>query len=285
MHIPDSLLPPMITVIVAVFNGAKNLQRCIDSVAEQTYPYRELIVMDGGSVDATIEILKKSNREIAYWRSEPDRGISHAWNKALDYAQGQWMCFLGADDYFWRPDVLERIAPCLEGLYPPTRVAYGRVAVVTQQGDVLETVGRPWSELRSSLLQAMNISHQGVFHHRSLFEYRGRFDESFDIVGDYELLLREFKEVGPVFLPGVVVSGMQYGGLSTTLSFAGKALGEFRRARRKNGVPHNTTGWAWAYAKSRVKQGLYFLLGEKWSRACVDVYRVLSGRKPRGMRF
>jgi glycosyltransferase involved in cell wall biosynthesis len=93
----------MISVIVAVFNGAKTLQQCIDSVAGQTYPHKELIVIDGGSIDGTREILEGDATKLAYWVSEPDRGIYHAWNKALARARGDWICFLGADDYLWSP--------------------------------------------------------------------------------------------------------------------------------------------------------------------------------------
>jgi glycosyltransferase involved in cell wall biosynthesis len=79
---------PLISVIVAVYNGAKTLQRCIDSVSDQTYPNKELIIIDGGSTDGTIEIIRSNQDQITYWQSEPDNGIYHAWNKALDHASG-----------------------------------------------------------------------------------------------------------------------------------------------------------------------------------------------------
>ena len=82
-------MPPTITIVIAVFNGAKTLERAIESVARQTYPYKELIVMDGGSTDGTVEILKRYGATIKYWESKPDRGIYHAWNKALDHAEGE----------------------------------------------------------------------------------------------------------------------------------------------------------------------------------------------------
>ena len=90
---------PLISIVVSVFNGADTLQQCIDSVTDQTYPAVELIVIDGGSTDGTREILLRNASKLAYWVSEPDRGIYHAWNKALVHAQGDWISFLGADDY------------------------------------------------------------------------------------------------------------------------------------------------------------------------------------------
>ena len=79
---------PTITVIVAVYNGAKTLQQCISSVAEQTYSHTQLIIVDGGSKDDTVEILKLNDRFIDYWISESDTGIYSAWNKALIQGAG-----------------------------------------------------------------------------------------------------------------------------------------------------------------------------------------------------
>ncbi|TFG43676.1 MAG: glycosyltransferase [Bacteroidia bacterium] len=64
-----------ISVIVAVYNGAKTLQRCIDSVSGQTYPNKDLIIIDGGSTDGTVKIIKYNQDNITYWQSEPDNGI------------------------------------------------------------------------------------------------------------------------------------------------------------------------------------------------------------------
>ena len=101
---------PIITIIVAVLNSKESLERCIESVNNQTYPHRELIIIDGGSTDGTVEILKNNDDKIAYWESKPDRGIYHAFNKAIKYAQGEWIYFLGSDDYLWTSDVLEKVA-------------------------------------------------------------------------------------------------------------------------------------------------------------------------------
>ena len=91
---------PLITIIIAVFNGAKTLQQCIDSVAQQSYPNKELIIIDGGSKDGTLDLLKANSEKIDYWVSETDNGIYNAWNKGLAQANGDWICFLGADDFF-----------------------------------------------------------------------------------------------------------------------------------------------------------------------------------------
>ena len=98
---------PSISIVVAVFNGAHTLQRCIDSVITQDYPDKEIIIMDGGSTDGTVDILRSNSRRIAYWESRRDRGIYHAWNKGLQQAHGEWIIFLGADDVLYNERVLE----------------------------------------------------------------------------------------------------------------------------------------------------------------------------------
>ena len=205
---------PLISIIVAVFNGKATLQQCIDSVAQQTWPNRELIVIDGGSTDGTVELLNANREKIAYWISEPDRGIFNAWNKGLAHANGEWICFLGADDHLWDARVLERIAAQLDRIPPGIRVAYGQIMMLGAEGQQLYTVGAPWEEAGELFKQYMSIPHPAVMHRKSLFERHGKFDESFHIAGDYEFLLRELKTGVAVFIPDIIVIGMRAGGIS-----------------------------------------------------------------------
>lgn len=271
---------PLISVIVAVFNGKKTLQRCIDSVAGQTYPHKELIIMDGGSTDGTVDILQANSDKIAHWDSKPDRGIYHAWNKALDHAKGDWVCFLGADDYFWEPDVLEHMRGYLvKAVSAGIRVVYGQVVIVTEQGEVLFIDGRPWKEVYKRFLQEMTLPHQGAMHHKNLFELHGKFDESFQIAGDYEFLLRELKVKKAEFTPNVVVTGMQRGGVSANPANRIQALKEFARARRKNKVRMVfPIQWTWSYVKAVGRVFLTRLVGDKGVGYVADFYRRLTGR-------
>ena len=89
---------PLVSIIIAVYNGANTLQDCLDSIKQQTYQNIELIIIDGGSTDATIDVLNEYDAQISYWISEPDDGIYNAWNKGVVQAKGEWICFLGADE-------------------------------------------------------------------------------------------------------------------------------------------------------------------------------------------
>ncbi|MFA5919746.1 MAG: glycosyltransferase family 2 protein [Methylococcaceae bacterium] len=269
---------PLISIIVAVFNGVKTLQQCIDSVAMQTYPNKELIIIDGGSNDGTVDLLKTNQEQIRYWISEPDLGIYNAWNKGLTQAQGEWICFLGADDFFWDLKVLERISTQLGKLPASTHIAYGQIMLISTDGENLYSVGEPWQKIKERFKQVMCINHQGVMHRRGLFEQYGKFDESFHITGDYELLLRELKTSDAFFIPDIINVAMRQGGLSSKPANTLLTMRELRRAQRMHGLP--LPGWIWLMAMARVyiRLLLWNLIGEQATRKLIDFGRRMTGR-------
>ena len=226
---------PLISIIVAVFNGVKTLQQCIDSVAKQTYPNKELIIIDGGSNDGTVDLLRLNQEHITYWISEPDSGIYNAWNKGLTQAQGEWICFLGADDFIWDSQVLERLSTRLEKLPASIHVAYGQIMLISADGESLYAAGEPWQKIKERFKQVMCIYHQGVMHRRGLFQQNGKFDESFQIAGDYELLLRELKTSDAVFIPDIIIVAMRREGISSKPANTLLTMRELRRAQQMHG--------------------------------------------------
>jgi glycosyltransferase involved in cell wall biosynthesis len=273
-------LSPLISVIVAVYNGKATLQQCIDSVAQQTYPNKELIIIDGGSTDGTVDLINANRKKIAYWVSEPDHGIYNAWNKGMERSKGEWICFLGADDFLWNNQVLERMATHLEKLPSGISVAYGQIMLLSIDGHELHVVGEPWQEVKEQFKQYMSIPHQAVMHRRSLFEQHGKFDESFCIAGDYELLLRELKTGDAVFIPDIVMAGMRAGGISSLSENSMKMLREFGRAQRMHGQPlpgrfvRNTIFLMFA------KSLLWAILGDRLARKILDLRRRMRGLPP-----
>lgn len=272
---------PLITIIVAVFNMASTLQRCIDSIVNQTYPHKELIIIDGGSTDGTVDILKSNNNNITYWESKPDRGIYHAWNKALDHAKGNWLYFLGADDYCWSADAIKQIVPHLSEAYPLHRVVYGQVALVTTKEEVLYLLGDlPWKKVRRRFLEEMCIPHPGVFHHKNLFECYGRFNEAFRIAGDFELLLRELKTQDAFFIPGITVAAHQVGGVSSNPYQSLRLLEEEHRARKLHGFIFPGRYWTLSFLKVCVRIMLWRIIGERSTRKILDLGRRILGNSP-----
>lgn len=269
--------PPLISVIIAVYNGEATLQQCLDSVTQQTCKNIELIVIDGGSSDGTVEMLHARSQQMAYWISESDRGIYNAWNKALKQAKGDWICFLGADDYFWDRHVLDHMAAQLRQVPPDIRVAYGQIMLLNNDGAKLYPVGQPWGEVKDRFKQVMCIPHPAVLHRRSLFVEQGCFDESFRIAGDYELLLRELKTKNAFFIPNIVVTAMRQGGVSTDPGNTLSGLLEVRLAQRKNGLRWPGLVWLMALARASTRSMLWKFLGEKTARRMLDAGRRLMG--------
>lgn len=271
---PGSLnVGPFISVIVATFNSVETLGCCIDSVAQQIYPDKELIIIDGGSKDGTVDLLEANNPRIRYWVSEPDRGIYHAWNKALPRASGEWICFLGADDFFWDTHVLTRVCKRLRVLSPSIRVVYGQNMLVNDRGEHLYPMGASWATVKDKFLAGTCLPHPGLMHHRSLFEQHGPFDESFRIAGDYEMLLRELKAAEAAFIPNFIIAGVRQGGISSKPDSALLILSETRRAQRRHGQRFPPLFWVWSVIKVYVRLLLWRVFGERVARSALDLGR------------
>jgi glycosyltransferase involved in cell wall biosynthesis len=277
----DSPDRPFISVVIAVRNGAATLQRCLESVFVQTFLGWELVVIDGGSSDGTQDLLESYSGRIHYSVSEPDTGIYQAWNKALPETRGTWICFLGADDRFARPDVLELMAEPLTAADESVRVVYGSVNVVDESGVVLSTVGRPWPSVRAAFRDHMAIPHQGVFHHSSLFDRHGRFDEAYRICGDYEFLLRELVDHDASFVPDLVVVCMASGGLSSRLGSLPTVARELDRARRGHGLTRQPEVLSFRLWRAICRVWLTRAFGPRVAELAAGAYRFVA-RKPGG---
>lgn len=268
---------PLITVIVAAYNKHATLQQCLDSVVQQTYRNVELIVIDGGSSDGTTDVLSNYSARMAYCISEPDRGIYHAWNKALAKTNGEWICFLGADDFLWDRQVLSRIVVQLERVPFDINVAYSQVNLIDENDDVLYPIGQPWNEVKQGFRQLMCIPHPAVMHRNRLFKKHGVFDESFRIAGDYELLSRELFHNDASYIPDIVFSGMRQGGVSSAPVNTLLAVREVRAAQRKNGICWPGVGWLFALIRAYLRWVCWSILGERPTRILLDCGRRLRG--------
>jgi glycosyltransferase involved in cell wall biosynthesis len=274
--------PPLITVIVAVKNSAGTLQRFIDSFIKQTLQRKELIIIDGGSTDETVKLLLKNAEYIDYWESKPDRGIAHAWNKALKHANGEWILFSGADDYLADDVTLEKFTQkIMEHHIKKEKIVYGAIKMFLNGGIYFDTFGIEWKQVKTIFLsQKMMIPHQACFHHNSVFKDYGTFDETFSIAIDYEFLLRVLKKEDAFFLKEYTVSHMAFGGLSSKLSTISTMQKEFDRALLKHGI--KPKGY-----KRIVNSIIYKIIvvitkcqGELLAAKILDLIRRLQGKPP-----
>lgn len=272
------LTAPKISIIVAIFNGKNTLMQCIDSISQQTYLNKELIIIDGNSIDGTVDLLKKNRDKFSYWISEPDHGIYNAWNKGLVQARGDWICFLGVDDFFWDKNVLEKMVEKLEKVSSNVRIVYGQIMRLGSENQKLFLDGEPWQEARKRFNQFMTIPHPAVMHHKSLFDQHGKFDESFRIAGDYEFLLRELKNGDAKFIPDIIVTGVRYGGISTLPCNTMRSLKELYRAQRIHGQLLPRPLLLKAMTQEYLRILLWKLLGNQTTKKLINVRRRLKGR-------
>jgi glycosyltransferase involved in cell wall biosynthesis len=209
-----------VSVIVAVFNRASTLQACLDSVFAQTAGASEIIVCDGGSTDGSHEIIAANSARLSYWQSQKDRGVAHAWNMALEHANSDWICFLGADDRFAEPGSIAKLLQTASD--PAINYISGRAELVDDDGVAHRVIGGRWDWERMKRYQ--HIAHPGSLHRRDLFARFGNFDERLAIAFDYDFLLRVGREIRAAFVPEPV----------TLMGCAGQSNAQAWRAFREN---------------------------------------------------
>ena len=165
---------PKISIITVVRNGAGTLESCIRSVVVQNYQNVEFIVMDGGSTDGTLDILKHYDGKIAFWSSEPDRGVYDAMNKGVRRATGDWILFLGCDDTLSAD--LQTVAPLLSH------------ANIIYYGDAYWQGRKRLYDgpFTTAKLARTNICHQVIFYPKAVFE-KYSFNLRYCLQADWEL--------------------------------------------------------------------------------------------------
>ena len=206
-----SVNKPLISIITSVFNGAKTIEISIKSVIDQTYPNIEYIIIDALSIDGTINILEKNSCSIDYWVSEPDNGIYDAWNKGLNLASGEWVLFLGSDD-FLKPDALTKMVNCANTSSEKLEYISGK-AELLKEGKVKRTIGLPWSWKKFRLYCC--TAQAGALHNKALYKRLGNYDTTYKSSGDYEFLLRAGKELKAGYVDEVTIL-MSIGGISNS---------------------------------------------------------------------
>jgi len=187
---------PKITIVTPSFNQAKYLESTILSVLGQGYPNLEYIIVDGGSTDGSVEIIKKYEQQIACWVSEPDNGLYDALQKAFERSTGDVMAWINADDMY-HPRSLFTVADIFN--------RFGDVKWIMGANTFFDEAGRPflyddlpygqrWSRLRLQLFDGRFIQQESVFWRRGLWVQAGGFiDQNHALAADFELWLRFFK--------------------------------------------------------------------------------------------
>lgn len=205
----------VVSVITITFNSAEHLDETIRSVIGQDYPRIEYIIVDGGSTDGTLDIIRKYEGRIGKWISEPDRGIGDAMNKGIRMASGDIVGIIHSDDYYADPTVLRRVAEVFDRS-PRICALYGIQDYIDPiTGKTILTWGRDAGT--AEIKKRMYIPHPTLFVRREVYDAIGFFRSDYKVAMDYEFALRLTKYTRPYFLDYRIacmrdmgISGMAY---------------------------------------------------------------------------
>lgn len=247
-----------ISLITVCYNSAATLRDTLESVAAQTHPDIEHIVVDGGSRDATLDLVRDHRRHDGPVVSEPDRGIYDAMNKGLALASGEVVGFLNSDDVLAGPGVLARIAEAFSS--PSVEACYGDLVYVSARDPgriVRYWRSRPYEP--GLCRRGWMPAHPTFYVRRQVYERHGGFDLSLSIAADFEICLRllEVHRLPVTYLPGVLVRMRMGGASNASLRNILRANREVSRALGKHGYPG----------------GLWLILGKLASKLVQLVHR------------
>jgi glycosyltransferase involved in cell wall biosynthesis len=184
---------PKITLVTVVFNSEKYLNATMRSIVSQGYPNLEYVVVDGGSTDGTVEIIRKYEKHLAWWISEPDKGMYDALNKGFARSSGEIMGWLNAGDML-HPNALFVVGGVFAA-FPEVEWITGRPTTFTPDGMTINVGGTPrWTRYRFLAGANEHIQQESTFWRRSLWERAGGYlDTSYRAEGDFELWVRFFR--------------------------------------------------------------------------------------------
>lgn len=230
----------LISVITVCYNSSVTIEKTIESVESQSYNNIEYIIVDGGSKDTTLDIIKKHSRTVNIFLSEPDEGIYDAMNKGIHLANGDYICFLNSDDAFCDNKVIEDIVFYLKNKSPD--LVFTDVNILSRSYPkkiVRKYLSKNFS--KRMMLYGLMPPHPGIFTAKELFFKFGGFDKSFKIAGDFDLILRFLYVHHCSFtcLQRFTVDMLAGGVSSSGFSSKWTVLFEVKRALKKIGLNYN----------------------------------------------
>lgn len=207
---------PKITIVTPSFNQEKYLEQTILSVIEQNYPNLEYIIIDGGSTDNSVEIIRKYESKLAYWVSEKDKGLYDGIQKGFERSTGEIMAWINSDDVYHRKSLFAVAGIFKE--YPSVDWIMGKNSWYDEEGCTLSLKYNPmhesWSKWRLFNDKDNHIQQESVFWRRSLWQKAGSFiSTKYQLAGDFDLWARFYEHTNLIscnfFLGGFRVRNQQ----------------------------------------------------------------------------
>jgi len=192
---------PKISIVTVSLNQGEYIESNIISVLEQNYPNLEHLIIDGGSTDDTLEILKKYDTKLN-WVSEPDNGQSHALNKGFKKATGDIVGWVNSDDKLY-PGALEKVSSFF--VKNPNAVGVvGDLAMINECGEVTEVLKSRSYDFHYLVNKALGITQASTFFNRRVFDEIGYLDESLNFVMDRDLFIRVTSLGDIIYIPEIL---------------------------------------------------------------------------------
>jgi glycosyltransferase involved in cell wall biosynthesis len=184
----DKSTLPLVSIITPSFNQGEFLDETIRSVLDQDYPNLEYIIIDGGSTDGSVEIVRRNADRLAYWVSEPDQGQTDAINKGFAKAQGEILAWLNSDDSY-KPGAVRDAVQFLQN-HPQVGMVYGDADLINECGSVIGKFPAHQTDLRRLQRGYVHIPQQAAFFRANLWRQVEPLDHTFYFAMDYDLWVR-----------------------------------------------------------------------------------------------
>lgn len=190
---------PLVSIVTPCYNHARFLEATMRSVLEQDYPRLEYLVVDGGSTDGSVEIIRRYADRLAWWVSEPDRGQTDAINKGFARARGEILAWLNSDDTYEPGAVSEAVAALLA--HPEAAMVYGDANFIDESGRVTGRFPAAQTDYARLRRGYVHIPQQAAFFRADLWKQVGPLDPSFFFAMDYDLWVRLARLAPLVYVP------------------------------------------------------------------------------------
>lgn len=190
-----------ISIVTVTYNCASLIEATLESILQQDYPHLELLVIDGGSTDGTLEIVERYRDHIAVLISEKDKGIYDAMNKGIRHATGEWLFFLNAGDVFCRASTVSDV---FRSSWEGCAAVYGDIYEMRRGKPYLWRALRPFWTVEKGFF-GMGFSHQGVFL-RTAIAKANPFDLNFRCCADYNQMMSVHRQGGRFAYCGATIA-------------------------------------------------------------------------------
>lgn len=241
---------PTVTVVTPSYNQADYLEETIRSVLNQSYSYLEYIIVDGGSTDGSVEIIRKYSDKLAWWISEPDQGQTDAINKGFAKANGDILAWLNSDDTYLEGAISEAV-DYLEA-NPEVGMVYGDANLINDDGNILGRFPARQTDFRKLMRGFVHIPQQAAFFRAQLWHQVGPLDPTFYFAMDYDLWVR-LSQFAPLHYHPRLWANFRLHGGAKSLEADDRCWPEMVRVHRREGGNR----FSWLTLKAAIRPLVY----------------------------